>query len=93
MLQQNKTIKIILTLIFIMAQYAVAQGIRETRRSSNYLREGPGVYYKLTDILPSGEKVNVLEDNGKWSRVRTVKGDIGWISNKSFMERKQKINI
>lgn len=43
------------------------------------LRSGAGLDYKILRMLPSGTSLETLEDKEGWSRVRTPKGDEGWV--------------
>lgn len=43
------------------------------------LRTGAGLEYKILRMLPSGTALETLEDKEGWSRVRTARGDEGWV--------------
>lgn len=45
------------------------------------LRSGPGTSYKKAGRLKSGSRLEELERNGNWSKVRTEDGDIVWVHN------------
>jgi len=43
------------------------------------LRTGPGTGRKIIAMLPSNLKVEILGQNGQWTRVRTPEGKEGWV--------------
>ncbi len=43
------------------------------------LRTGPGTGRKIIAMLPSNLKVEVLTENGQWTKVRTPEGKEGWV--------------
>jgi len=43
------------------------------------LRTGPGIDYKIVQMLQSGQEVKVLEPGKDWSRVLAIGGKEGWI--------------
>ncbi len=43
------------------------------------LRTGPGTGRKIIAMLPSNLKVEVLSENGQWTKVRTPEGKEGWV--------------
>lgn len=47
--------------------------------SGPYLREGPGSGYDAVRRLETREPVYIREKDGNWVRVRTGKGDTGWV--------------
>jgi len=44
-------------------------------------RSGPGTEYRILAMLSSGAQVDVLEKGDLWSRVRTTRGEEGWVLN------------
>ncbi len=42
------------------------------------LRTGPGAQFRIVQKMYNGSKVEVLEYNGKWRRVRHESGSVGW---------------
>ena len=55
-----------------------------TKRTNNYLREGPGAYYKLISILPLNEKLEIIEKENSWLKVKTVTEAVGWLAENSI---------
>lgn len=43
------------------------------------LRTGQGMEYRIIELVPDGTKVELLEEGDKWVRIRTPKGNEGWI--------------
>ncbi len=43
------------------------------------LRAGPGYDHRVITVLRSGDRVEVLEEGGEWSRVRAGEGGEGWV--------------
>lgn len=49
--------------------------------SSLSFRSGPGTNHRKKGSLPRGEKLQVLDEDGSWSKVRRSNGDEGWVHN------------
>jgi SH3 domain protein len=43
------------------------------------LRSGPGNQYRILEVLKTGDSLQVLKREEKWTMVRTPTGDEGWI--------------
>ncbi len=43
------------------------------------LRTGPGEDHKIISMITSGQRIEVLGTEGKWSQIQTENGQIGWI--------------
>jgi SH3 domain protein len=43
------------------------------------MRTGAGNEYRITALLPSGTRLELLEEGEEWSRVRTENGREGWV--------------
>ena len=75
----------LLWLLFVMAAIATA-GAAETWRvrdgTNLNARSGPGTGYAVVKTLPPGTVVEELERTGTWSRVRTNKDQIVFVSNR-----------
>ena len=50
------------------------------------MRSGPSFEYRITDFLPTGTAVTVLEERGEWLRVE-ARGDEGWIQSQYVTDR------
>jgi SH3 domain protein len=44
------------------------------------LRSGPGNEYKILRQVRGGDLVHLLERGGRWTKVRTAAGQVGWIA-------------
>jgi SH3 domain protein len=58
---------------------AAAQTRYVTDQLEITLRAGAGNGYRIVAMLPSGERLQVLEQNEEWTRVRTGEGRQGWV--------------
>ncbi|MGA7162067.1 MAG: M48 family metalloprotease [Bacteroidota bacterium] len=98
----NKSITAVL--IIIQATLTVAaysQVVDVTRRAKNDVREGPGSYYPLLMILPSGVRLEVDKRDGSWvnfkfydatapeDAIKILKGGDAWISKNSLLDKKK----
>ena len=43
------------------------------------LRSGPGNQFRILGVLTTGDSLQVLERNEKWTKIRTAEGEEGWI--------------
>ena len=43
------------------------------------LRSGPGNQFRILGVLTTGDALQVLERNEKWTKIRTAEGEAGWI--------------
>ncbi len=50
------------------------------------LRKGPGIEYKIIAFLKSGERVEILESAGEWTKIRSKYGE-GWVLSRFLMKR------
>ena len=91
MLLQNKcgVIKIAAVLTVLLVSVLNAQ-VLYTQKKNNYLREGPGAYYPLVTVLPSGTRVNIVRDKGNWLKVSLNSGTEGWLARNSLSKEKKK---
>lgn len=51
------------------------------------LRSGPGIQYKILELLTSGQAVEILEAGPEWSRVRVGRESEGWVLNRYLIDR------
>lgn len=81
----KKTLTLLLTIVFISTISALAMAqVAFTKRSINYIRTGPGIYYKLTDKIVRNQKVTILEEKRNWVKVKYNESDNGWLSKNSL---------
>ena len=55
-----------------------------TKRTSNYIREGPGSYYNLIAVVPANTALVVLEKSGGWLKVNLPGSKPGWLAGSSL---------
>lgn len=51
------------------------------------LRSGPGIQYKILDLLTSGQSLQILESGPEWSQVRVGPQTEGWVLNRYLIDR------
>lgn len=61
-----------------------SQSVMYTCKPSNHLREGAGSFFPLMDVIASNVKVEVLEKNARWIKVKLPDGRIGWMSDQNL---------
>ncbi len=59
---------------------ASAATVFRTTASTLNVRKGPGTGYKRTNKLPRGTAFTVLDEDGNWYKIKTLKGVTGWVS-------------
>lgn len=73
----------LITVIVMLYANALIEHVY-TKRSNNYLREGPGAYFKLVDILPLNEKLEIIERKNSWIKVESANNSVGWLAANSL---------
>ncbi len=61
-----------------------------TKRTA--VRKGKKFWSKNLQLMRQGDHVKVIEDKGKWIKVITIKGTIGWIHKSSVGQKKLKLS-
>ena len=74
-------------LLMLMAFTAFADVVY-TKRSNNYIREGPGAYYELVAVVPENTAVTVVVHDGSWLKVKLTDKKSGWMSSNSLTDTK-----
>ncbi len=64
---QTKLVSCIL-LLFLLPALSFGQKVAYTQRAKNEVREGPGNYYPLLYVLPSGVALQILKRQNGWIR-------------------------
>lgn len=54
------------------------------------LRTGPGITYKILEMLISGATVTKMEESEGWARVQTQSGKEGWVLTRHLMKEPPK---
>ncbi len=81
----KKTIKVLVALLLVCAiPFSLIAQEGFTKRSLNYIRSGPGIYFQLKDKLLRNQKVTILEEKKNWVKVRYDKSEVGWMSKNSL---------
>lgn len=52
------------------------------------LYDAPGAKARKLFIAPAGMPVEIVVNNGEWSRVRDVAGDLAWVENTALTDRR-----
>lgn len=80
----NKSKLILLFLLFIPLSVSVGPAHADRRYVSDMLiitlSEGQGTEYKVIRTLKTGTPIEVLEESGRYLRVRTEEGEEGWVA-------------
>lgn len=79
----------LLILVLAMTIWGTAQAdVVYTKRSSNYLREGPGAFYGLIALVPENTALTVVERENSWLKVRLSDEKTGWLAANCLTEAK-----
>jgi uncharacterized protein YgiM (DUF1202 family) len=70
----------ILTFILLFSTLVSNAQTYVTKQDVNF-REGAGIKYQSLGVIPVGEKIQVLESSGKWTKIY-YRGTEGYISSK-----------
>jgi uncharacterized protein YgiM (DUF1202 family) len=77
---------IVLLLCCIITPNLFSQKTHYTKRTRNEVREGPGNYYDLLRVLPSGVAITIQEEKGTWFNIKTPDKTKGWMSKNCLTE-------
>jgi hypothetical protein len=58
------------------------------KRDNAYVREGPGSFYPLVTVLQRGAKLEQIETNGDWYKVRLESQQVGWIAANCLVDKR-----
>jgi uncharacterized protein YraI len=79
------TMKRTLTIAALIVLFSAGSVFAEKVLNNNVaVRKNAGAFYPVMTIINAGEQVKVLETKGTWKKVKTSKGDTGWISANAF---------
>lgn len=66
-------------LLFFCGSFSFAATWHVQPHSEVPLRSGQGTDYRILEMVPDGTKVEMIQEDEFWSKVRTPKGKEGWI--------------
>jgi SH3 domain protein len=78
---------LVLAAVLVAAAAASAQALYINDVVHVTLRAGPGYDHKTVTVLRSGDRVDVLEKGGDWSRVKAPDGSQGWVLARLLTEK------
>jgi len=52
-------------------------------KENSFIREGPGIDYKIIGTAKAGDKMKCLAEENDWCKVTSSSGEVGWINSKS----------
>ena len=65
--------------LILIAGSALAETVYVKGVMKITMRTGPGVSHKIVTMVESGDRLEIIEKNEDWSRVRSSKGREGWV--------------
>ncbi|OGP52224.1 MAG: hypothetical protein A2Y79_13120 [Deltaproteobacteria bacterium RBG_13_43_22] len=78
---------VILGALFICPSSLWAKTMFITDRIEISLRSGIGLEYRALTMLKTGDRVEVLEGDKNWSKVKLVDGTTGWINTRFLVDQ------
>lgn len=75
-------------LVIIFSGYSFAETKYVTDITKITMRSAPDTEHKIIAMLKSGTKIEVLEQSGLWSKVRTKAGKEGWALTRFLVSEK-----
>jgi hypothetical protein len=82
-----RRISLVSVLLLSISLAAIAEVVY-TKRSNNYVREGPGAYNELIAVVPENTAITVLSHEGSWLKVKLSDKKTGWMSANSLTDTK-----
>ncbi len=83
-----KHIVISFFLIFLFSGLSYAESLYVTDITQITMRTAPGNEHRIVTMIESGSLVNVLEQSGTWSKVKTKDGKEGWALTRFLSDKK-----
>ncbi len=78
---------VILGALFFCPSFLWAKTMYITDRIEISLRSGIGLEYRVLTILKTGDRVEVLEGDKNWSKVKLPDGMTGWINTRFLVDQ------
>ncbi len=72
----------------VLSTAAQAVDFRSVGPGPAVMYDSPGLRSKKVFIAPAGMPVELVLNNGEWSRVRDAGGDLSWIENKNLSNKR-----
>ncbi len=82
---------VILTLVALTPSNARAETMYISDIMEITLRTGPGRDNKIITMITSGQKIEVLRQAEKWSKIRLSNGKEGWVLNRFLSKEKSNL--
>lgn len=74
------TVIVILAALFFCPSHLWAKTMYITDRIEVSLRSGTGLEYRTLTMVKTGDRVEVLESDKNWSKVKLANGTVGWVN-------------
>lgn len=74
-------------MVMAAASPVSAQGVYINDVVQVALRTGPGYEHSVVTVLRSGDRVELLDNSGDWSRVRSSEGSEGWVLSRLITDK------
>jgi len=78
---------VILGVLFFCPSFLWAKAMYITDRIEISLRSGIGLEYRALTMLKTGDRVEVLEGDKNWSKVKLPDGTTGWINTRFLVDQ------
>lgn len=78
--------KLVLGLFAFAVSFYLATSLY-VKRDNAYVREGPGSFYPLVTVLDRGARLEQIETNGSWYKVRLESQQEGWIAANCLVDK------
>ncbi len=79
-----------LALLLALPQTAGADWVRDEIRIN--MRSGPGLQFRILEVLVSGDRVQRIGTSSDWVHVRTAEGKDGWVPD-GYVVREQPASV
>ena len=87
MKKTNHFLGVILIGLMLFSAHAFAEDIYVTGITRITMRTGPGLEHKVIAMMTTGDKLEIVEYQKDWSRVKTARGKTGWVLSR-FLSQK-----